>query len=407
MQTRFETIIIGGGYAGLIAAARVARKRRGTPCGDESIVLISPNTHFRERIRWHENLGSSPTFPTRKLSLQNFLLPLGVDVVEASVTAIDRSNRTVDTDHEIARQIVYSKLIVACGSSSSQPGIPGLEKYAYRMDMDGGLDITGLRQRLQQPVEPSEERRVVVIGSGATGIEVAGEIAGTPATHVTIISSGNFAPFTVPPVASSLRAFCDAQSVKIIEHAKVRKISSDGVVCNDRELISDITIWCGGLAVPAFVGESGLNVDEQGRVLVDDFLRSSNDKNVFAAGDACLPLHNTGAPPRMSAFFALSSGAYVADRIVDGCPDASRAFRFATYGQGIQFGTGGIGFTTFPFDIPKRPFLYGSIAFRLRKFFVGLLFHLIILQANFGPLPFVIRPPLWLIRRRTAAVNSS
>jgi hypothetical protein len=104
----------------------------------------------------------------------------------------------------------------------------------------------------------------------------------------------------------------------------------------------------------------------------------------------------------MSAFFALTTGAHVADTIARIHADKqARPFGFWTWGQAIAVGREAVGFASIPYDHPIGPIYRGRLAFRLRWFFVWLLVRLIAITPSFPALPF------WLgrgaYRRKDAA----
>src|SRR5258705_13362180 len=110
-------------------------------------------------------------------------------------------------------------------------------------------------------------------------------------------------------------------------------------------------------------------------------LRSISHPYIFAVGDAAHPIAPTGAPYRMSVLAALTSGAYVADLILDaGNPNEQRPFSFSTYGQGIAIGRSGVGFLAFPDDRQRFFMIGGRSGYHMRNLFVWFSTYLLKLE---------------------------
>jgi hypothetical protein len=117
-------------------------------------------------------------------------------------------------------------------------------------------------------------------------------------------------------------------------------------------------------------------------------------------GDACIPVEHCGAPPRMSAFFALTTGAHVADTIARmhagmHAGNRPRPFGFWTWGQAITVGCEAVGFATIPHDCQVGPIYRKRTALRLRSFFIWLLVRLTGLQRRLRALPFWLGRGAW------------
>jgi NADH dehydrogenase FAD-containing subunit len=100
-------------------------------------------------------------------------------------------------------------------------------------------------------------------------------------------------------------------------------------------------------------------------------LRSISQPHVIAVGDAAHPVAPTGAPYRLSALVAITSGAYAADLLLAQQTRRSLApFSFSTFGQGIAIGHSGVGFPSYPDDKQRWFILTGATARVVRNFFV-------------------------------------
>ncbi|MGR4878103.1 FAD-dependent oxidoreductase [Streptomyces sp. LARHCF249] len=126
---------------------------------------------------------------------------------------------------------------------------------------------------------------VTVIGGGATGIETAAEVAeARPDLRVRIVGSsvaGSFSHRAYQRVRSGLVRL----KVDIVDDGATGV--ADGVVHlrSGAELASDLTLWAVVAGVPDLAARSGLQVDSQGRALVDEYLRSVDDERIFVVGD--------------------------------------------------------------------------------------------------------------------------
>jgi NADH:ubiquinone reductase (H+-translocating) len=378
----YDVVILGAGYAGLMAALRL-RRRRPQP----RIALVNGSDQFIERVRTQEQI-SGPV-GSRIPSITALLGGTGIDFVRGTVVGLDPTRHRVRIATGAAeRELGFDRAIYALGSQVDVCSVPGAQQHAYRLDTgDGPRAVAALRARLEQ--QDDRPPRVIVVGGHETAIEAAGEIKTMwPAADVTMIARSRCAAFKGERVEHAIRAALARLGVKVIDHQIVREVRAGEVISMAQgdapEVIPyDICVWSGGLRSPAIARQAGLSTDSQGRIWVDPGLRSISHPHVLAVGDAAHPMAPTGAGYRMSAYAALVSGAYAADAILDArAGRTSPPFSYSAYGQGVAIGQVGVGFATYPDDRRAFFLITGRNGIRVRNFFVRLLVTLIKMERN-------------------------
>src|SRR6476620_11634968 len=109
-----QVVIIGAGYAGMLATVRLAGKLRRHLKDPISITLVNPSDMFVERVRLHEFAANHPLKPR---PIANILRGTGVNFVKGSVTHIDTAHHTVAVQTDTGTQhLHYDKLLYALGS---------------------------------------------------------------------------------------------------------------------------------------------------------------------------------------------------------------------------------------------------------------------------------------------------
>lgn len=299
MARTADVIVVGGGYAGVIAANRL------TTNPDLSVTLINPRTAFVERIRLHQRTAGTYA---AVVDFSEVLAP-AVGLVVDAVTRIDAASRTLDLAS--GGTAGYDYLIYAVGSHGAAPTVPGASEHAYPLST---LEQADLLQRALDAAGPSAP--VTVVGGGATGIEVASELAeaGRP---VTLVTRGELASFLHPSARREVARQLDRLGVTVLdgEGSEVTAVHPRAVQLADgRELPSDVTVWTAGFGVPDLASRSGLSTDAVWRLLTDETLTSIDDDRIVAAGDASAP---SGVPYRMCCAAALPLGAHAAATVLN------------------------------------------------------------------------------------------
>jgi len=351
-MTDANIVVIGGGYAGVMAANRLMQRR------DVTVTLINPRPTFVERIRLHQLVGGS----NDAVVDYGDVLAGGVRLLVDTVTRINASDRNVmlasgDT-------VAYSYLIYAVGSGSARPLAPGAAEFAH--------PIASLEQaeRLRAVLDDAgPTAAITVVGAGPSGIETASELAELGHT-VTLVCGEVVGPYLHPRGRSSVANRLAKLGVTVLDGAgsTVTAVPRDAVELSDgRALPSAVTIWTAGFGVPELASQSGLSTDSLGRLLTDETLTSVDDTHIVAAGDSAAP---SDLPFRMSCQAAGPLGAHAADTVLSriaGTQPAPIELGFA--GQCISLGRrAGIFQFAHRNDVATELFLAGRSGAGIKEF---------------------------------------
>ncbi|SCF84632.1 NAD(P)/FAD-dependent oxidoreductase [Streptomyces sp. Ncost-T10-10d] len=298
MTENTNVVVIGGGYAGVMAANRLTRR------ADVTVTLINPRPDFVHRVRLHQLVGGSDD---AVVAYQDVLAD-GVRLMVDTVTRIDAAERSVTLAAD--GTLDYDYLIYAAGSGSAELSVPGAAEFAYP------ISTLEEAQRLRPVLDAAPATApVTVVGAGPTGIETAAELAEAGRT-VTLVCGGVLGPYLHARGRRSVAKRLAKLGVTVIDgsDAKVTAVARDAVrLAHGRELPSEVTVWTAGFGVPDLAARSGLSTDAVGRLLTDETLTSVDDERIVAAGDSAAP---SNLPQRMSCQAAMPLGARAADTVL-------------------------------------------------------------------------------------------
>ena len=298
MTEKTDVVVIGGGYAGVMAANRLTQR------DDVKVTLINPRASFVERMRLHQLVAGSGDAVVDYRDV----LAAGIRLVVDTVTRINAPGRSLTL--ATGGAVGYDYLIYAVGSGSARPSVPGAAEFAYPM---ATLEDA---ERLRSVVDDAPANAAVtVVGAGPTGVETAAELA-EQGRRVTLVCGEVLGPYLHPRGRRAVAKQLARLGVTVLEGAgaKVTAVTGDAVQLSDgRALRSTVTIWTAGFGLPDLAARSGLRTDTAGRLLTDETLTSRDDVHIVAAGDAAAP---SDLPYRMSAYAAQPLGAHAADTVL-------------------------------------------------------------------------------------------
>ncbi|MFM9614917.1 NAD(P)/FAD-dependent oxidoreductase [Streptomyces niveiscabiei] len=349
MNRNVEVVVVGGGYAGVMAANRLMKR------GDVAVTLVNPRPEFVERIRLHQLAASTDDAVVEYGKVLNPRVRLLVD----SVTRIDAAARELATSE--SGTLPYDYLVYAVGSASAGQDTPGVREFAHPIaTLEDAAELKALLAA--RPAAP-----VTVVGGGASGIEMAAELA-EQGRKPTLVCGGVLNPYLHPEARRTVTARLTGLGVTVLEGASAMEVTEHAVRLEDgTEIPSELTIWTAGFGVPDLAARSGLSTDALGRLLTDDTLTSVDDDRIVAAGDSAAP---SGQPYRMGCQSAVQLGPQAAETVLSriaGTQPAPVEVAFA--GQCISLGRR-IGIFQFSQrdDTAKKLHVSGRMGGRVKEF---------------------------------------
>lgn len=304
MQTRPRIIVIGGGFGGLAAV-------RGLRAAAADILLIDRHNHHTFQPLLYQVATGGLAAPSIAAPLRQILRAQpNVTVLLAEALQVDIERRTVAAG---GASYPYDFLIVATGSTHSYFGHEDWSRYAPGLKtLDDALRIRARiltaferAEATPDPVAQKEWLTFLIIGGGATGVELAGtlaEIARHTLAHefrridpasatVLLIEAGPRVLSSFPPsLSANARQKLERLGVQVRTGGAVTELDESGVCIGEERIAARTVLWAAGVAASSLGATLGVAVDRAGRVLVTEELAVPGHPEVFVVGDlATLP----------------------------------------------------------------------------------------------------------------------
>ncbi len=295
-----KVVIIGGGFAGLEAAKTLANK-------SVKVTLIDKKNHhtFQPLLYQVATAVLSPgeiASPIRRI-LHRYK---NVEVLLGEAVGFDLENKNVRLHDD--SEIPFDYLILAAGARHSYFGHDDWEDSAPGLKtVEDALEI---RRRVLLAFEFAEREAIltgkheplnfVVVGGGATGVELAGAIAGiarqalsndfkaidTRKARVVLYEGGDriLNSFS-PDLSAHAKKDLEELGVEVYLNSFVTDLKDGNVKVGDQWIECDVAIWATGVAASFLGSKLGAETDKAGRVLVERDLSVPGRKNIFVVGD--------------------------------------------------------------------------------------------------------------------------
>jgi NADH:ubiquinone reductase (H+-translocating) len=335
MERRHRVVILGGGFGGLNAAQKLKR-------APVDVTLIDRrNFHLFQPLLYQVATGS--------LSPGEIAAPLR-GVLSKQKNAKVLLGEAADIDPE-AKQIVlrdggafsYDSLIVATGSETSYYGNNEWRQWAP--SLKSVEEATAIRHKILYAFECAERATneedarawltFVIVGAGATGMELSGALAEianetlkndfrgiNPRDARIILMEGGPRVLTAFPEDLSAKAeeLVSRLGVEVTKGVMVTCIDADGVTyksgAESKRLRAKTVLWAGGVTTNEFGKKLGerthSETDRSGRIKVNPDLTVPGYPDIFIVGDLALSQGENGKPLPGVAQVAIQGGAYAA-----------------------------------------------------------------------------------------------
>lgn len=296
-----HVVVVGAGFAGLNATNDLAS-------AGARVTLIDrhPYTTFQPLLYQVATGGLNPgdvTFSLRALAAKK---KGRVRFRRANVTGIDTDNKKVLVDQ--GTPIDYDYLVLAQGVGANFFGIPGASEYARSIYTRAeALEVRdlmfGLLEKLA--VAPANQSlSVVVVGGGATGVEMAGTLAemrsqGLPVAYPEInparvrVMLVEMGPVVLAPFKEDLQRYTLRQlqkrGVDVRVNTAISEVRPGEVVFKDGTVEpADLVVWAAGIGGHDLVKKWGMPQGRGGRILTEPTLQVLGHPDIFAIGDAAM-----------------------------------------------------------------------------------------------------------------------
>jgi NADH:ubiquinone reductase (non-electrogenic) len=305
-MTRSRIVIVGGGFGGLYTALNLCQFP-WTAANRPEILLLNDERHFVFSPLLYELITGEMQSWEVAPSYEDLLADTPVRFQQAQVRGVDLAQRRVDVGGE---SLTGDYLVLAVGGETQRPPIPGLREYAY--EFRTLADAERLRERLRVLLSGTDVVRVVIVGAGPSGIELACKLAEQLGNRgrVRLVERGleilkTFSPFARETAQKAL----ERRGVWLNLATTVTEITAQSITLNYKDQLDvlpvDVVVWTAGICTPAWIRHLPTPHDDQGRLVVRPTLQLPDYPQVLALGDvaACVDANGQAIPRTAQAAF--------------------------------------------------------------------------------------------------------
>jgi len=346
LENIHRVVIVGGGAGGLELATKLGNTL-GKKKVAEIILIDAKKTHIWKPLLHEIAAGSlNPDKDELEYLAQahwhHFKFRYG------RVNQVDSKNKTVSIEptYDIdgteiipLRKIKYDTLVLSVGSTVNDFNIPGAKEFAVALDTQDQaerfhqkLHNSILRAQTQKGSVRPGQLEVVIVGGGATGVELAAELHKAtremtaygldrvnPDRDISIYlveASNRLLPALPPKISASVESELRKLNVKLFLGERVTKVTKEGIETQSgKKILSSLVVWAAGIKAPEFLSQiKDIETNSIHQIKVESTLQSTSDADIFAFGDcaACpvKPGSDLLVPPRAQAAHQQASMLY-------------------------------------------------------------------------------------------------
>ena len=300
-------VVIGAGYAGILAAKKLEKKLR--KYDDINISIIDKNPYHTMLTELHEVAANRVEEDSIRISLKKVFAGRKVNVIMDNISKIDFDNKKVIGEDNTYG---YDYLVLAAGSKPTYFGTKGAEEFSYKLW--SYEDAVILKDRIHEVFRKAscerninQKRKLLtfyIVGAGFTGVELAGEIAEyapilceqyeIPRELVSIYDV-DILPRTVPILPEKLSDKVEKRLTKMGVTVKLNTgvvgIGEDFIELKTGDTVTKhdagTVVWTAGIESSDVTKHASevLESAGRGRIKVDKYLRTLEHEDVYVVGD--------------------------------------------------------------------------------------------------------------------------
>jgi NADH:ubiquinone reductase (H+-translocating) len=332
-----HVVIVGGGFAGLNCARRLAKD------SSVRVTLLDKNNYQQFQPLLYQVASAILSPSNIAFNLRGTLAGhANVDVKMTEVVSIDLNTRTVETAE--GQQYQGDFLVLAAGSQANFFGTPGASEHSY--PLYSLHDAERLRSRILAMLESADRDpslvakgalNFVIVGGGPTGAEMAGSFGDAlqaalkrkasdqvyknlpkDQTKILLVDGGHAVLSAFSSKAQTYAAkMLEQRGVEIRLGTRVKEVGSGHVLLSDGTRVQTHTvIWAGGLKAATLSSNLGIATGQGGRIDVQADLTVPGLTGVYALGDFANIADKDGNPLPQLGSVAEQSGKWCAKNIL-------------------------------------------------------------------------------------------
>lgn len=363
-------VIVGGGAGGLELACKLGRQ-----LGPERVTLVDQKLFHIWKPSLHEVAAGTLDIHQEGLSYEMLAHNNSFTFCLGAMTALDQPGKQIcvapvldERGEELvpASELAFDQLVIAVGSTVNHFNVPGADEHALSLNQPS--DAEHFRRRMLKLLTAAELRksggaegqvRTVIVGGGATGVELAAEMREASVLHsqygfrkldpqrdmpITVLEGADRILAPLPEkVSTAAMRLLKERHVRVETKCKVARITAQQVEdAEGRTFPADLVVWAAGTQALAVLGTLGLPTSRSGQLEVTDRLLVKGQTDIYAFGDcaACPTADGGTVPPRAQA--ASQQASYLVKaltRRAQGKPAPDRPYVYKDRGSLVSLGS--------------------------------------------------------------------
>lgn len=288
-----KIVVVGGGAAGLELVTRLGRGKW------RQIILVEPSSHHYWKPRLHEIAAGTFDAELDPVNYSQHAIRSGYTYIQAEMTGLNRTSQVISLLNAKGEslEIDYDYLVICVGAGSNDFNTHGVNEHC--LFLDSSHQALYVRRRINSLLRTQGKQRLSIVGAGATGVELAGELAkvsnklkrykNTSELDITLIEAADrILPLAPEKMSKKIHLNLLKQGVKIKEETRVLRAEAGKLITTEGHTISsDIQIWSAGIKCHEWLKDlDGLETNRLNQLKVRSTLQSTIDDRIFIIGDS-------------------------------------------------------------------------------------------------------------------------